>query len=566
MRTSALLRQIPLFAELSDEHLRALSDQMNEVHVSAGDWVMREGEPGESMFVVRGGQVEVLREGPPDTMIRVLRRGDVIGELALLRQSTRSASVRARRNAELLELGRAAFDSLIEHAPSFALRLTRALGAQLAASHPPAAGAMPPRTIAVIGLDSGAGIDEFALGLARALERYGSIVTLHAGTIETLDRAEADADRVLLRATSEPQDAWTELCVREANLILALTSGAPDARWRARAASLRGCELVVLGAAATGLLEELLPREVQVLAERSGRTRAIEATARRLAGRSVGIVLSGGGARAMAHLGVLEGLHAAGLRFDRVGGASLGALVAAAAATDMGPEEMYEAFERQFARNPTRDPSLPVFSVIRGVRTRRLLEESFGTTRIEELPLRFFCVSCDLIAREPMVHRSGPIVDAVHASLAIPGMFPPVRTPAGRLLVDGGVLDSLPVETMARLGEGPVIAVDVTGIRGEVGRRRRPRLALLGGAVRKALTGSEAEIPRLGETIMRTVMIGSVDTVAAAREHADMVISPSVEGVGLLDWRSIARMRELGRRAAEETLDAEPELARRLMQ
>jgi NTE family protein len=515
--------------------------------------------------VVQSGQVEVVNEGPPETVIRVLRRGDVIGELALLRRSTRSASVRAWRNAELLELGRGAFESLIERAPSFALGLTRALGAQVASSHAPMVAATPPRTIAVVGLDPGAGVEDFALGLARALERYGSILTLRAGDIQTLERAAADADRVLLRATSEPQDAWTELCVREADLILALTSGAPDASWRTDVASLRGCELVVLGAAATGLVEELLPREVQVVAERSRRTSAIEATARRLAGRSVGIVLSGGGARAMAHLGVLEGLDAAGLRFDRVAGSSLGALVAAAAATDMGPEAMYEAFERQFGRNPTRDLSLPVFSVIRGARTRRLLEESFGTTRIEELPLRFFCVSCDLIAREPMVHRSGPVADAVYASLAIPGMFPPVRTPDGRLLVDGGVLDNLPVETMARVGEGPVIAVDVTGIRGEVRHPRRPGLARLGGTVRKALTGSEAEIPRLGETILRTVMIGSVDTLAAAREHADMVISPAVEGVGLLDWRSIARVRDLGRRAAEEALDAEPELARRLI-
>jgi predicted acylesterase/phospholipase RssA len=105
-------------------------------------------------------------------------------------------------------------------------------------------------------------------------------------------------------------------------------------------------------------------------------------------------------------------------------------------------------------------------------------------------------VSCDLIAREAVLHRTGTVVDAVYPSLAIPGVFPPVATPDGRLLVDGGVLDNLPVATMARTGEGPVIAVDVTGRKGQFKRAQRPGLARLGRPVRRALTGSEAEIPR----------------------------------------------------------------------
>jgi predicted acylesterase/phospholipase RssA/CRP-like cAMP-binding protein len=565
MRTAALLRHIPVFADLSEQHLARLSAQMSEVHVRAGGWIMRRGEAADSMFVVRSGQVEVIDEGPPEALIRVHRRGDVIGELAMLSASTRSASVRARRDAELLELGRAAFEALIEEAPSFALAVTRTLAERLASSRTPAQADTPPRTIAVVELDPGASAAEITDGLARALEPYGSVVTLDGGSLATLEQAEADADRVLLRAGRDADESWTELCVREADLILALTSGAPDSAWRTRAGSLRGCELIVLGPAVpAGLLEELRPREVQVVGERSQRAATVRATARRLAGQSLGVVLSGGGARAMAHLGVLEELQAAGLHFDRVAGASLGALVAAAAARDIGSDAVYEAFERQFGRNPTNDLAPPVFSLIRGVKTRRLLEESFGGIRIEELPLRFFCLSCDLVAREPVVHRSGPIVDAVYASLAIPGVFPPVRTAEGRLLVDGGVLDNLPVATMARRGEGPVIAVDVTGARSEFRRPQRPRLASLGGVVRRALTGREAEIPRLGETIVRTVTVGGVDTVAAARQHADLVITPSIEGVGLLDWGAIGNARELGRRAAAEALAADPDLVRRL--
>ncbi len=79
-----------------------------EVKFAAGEWIFHEGEPAESMFIIRSGRAEVISEGPPEMVIRVLRRGELLGELALLRQAPRSASVRARRDTELLELGREA--------------------------------------------------------------------------------------------------------------------------------------------------------------------------------------------------------------------------------------------------------------------------------------------------------------------------------------------------------------------------------------------------------------------------------------------------------------------------
>ena len=163
-----------------------------------------------------------------------------------------------------------------------------------------------------------------------------------------------------------------------------------------------------------------------------------------------------------------------------------------------------------------------------------------------------------------MVHRLGPVADAVYPSLAIPGIFPPVATGDGRLLVDGGVLDNLPVQTMAKAGEGPVIAVDVTGRGGQFRSRQRPVVSRLAGPLRRALTGNPAGIPRLGETIMRTVAVGSVDTLAAARLHADLVITPAVDGIGLMEWKALPRVREIGRRAARDALAAEPDLIARL--
>jgi predicted acylesterase/phospholipase RssA/CRP-like cAMP-binding protein len=557
---------VPVLAGLSEDLLAQLAERVSEVHVRAGEWIMREGEPAESLFIVRSGRVEVVDEGPPEALVRVLRRGAVLGELALLREGTRSASARARRDADLLELGRVAFEALIQQAPSFALGLTRAMGAQLAASRMPVVVATPPRTIAVVGLDPGVSVGQVAEGLADALALHGSVARLSAGDLATIDRAEQDADRVVLRCEDDAGSEWTQLCIAEAHLVVVASTGTPDPRWRELATALHGCELLVLGRAmADGVFNTLQPREVQVIAEPARQGAALEAMARRLAGRSLGVVLSGGGARALAHLGVLEELRAAGLRFDRVGGVSLGALVAAAMAAGFTTDNMYASFERGFvATNPSNDFVVPAYSLIRGTKTRRMLYDAFGDRRIEELPLRFFCLSCDLVAREAVTHRAGRVVDAVYASLAIPGVFPPVATPAGQLLVDGGVLDNLPVATMARKGEGPVIAVDVTGRTGNVKRAARPARARLGPSVRRALTGNEAEIPHLAETMLRTVTVGSSDTIAAARLHADLVITPQVGDVGLMDWKSLPRVAELGRRAAREAIDADPGLLDRL--
>lgn len=156
--------------------------------------------------------------------------------------------------------------------------------------------------------------------------------------------------------------------------------------------------------------------------------------------------------------------------------------------------------------------------------------------------------------------RGGPpnwvASSSVLASLALPGVFPPVPTPDGRLLVDGGVLDNLPVGTMAADAEGPVIAVDVS--RAAVWRPRDISSSSRRARVRQVISGQYVALPRLGETLLQTLAVGSNDTVTAARRHADVVITPAVDGVGLLDWHRLPQMRDAGRQAVRHLLEQDP--------
>jgi NTE family protein len=242
---------------------------------------------------------------------------------------------------------------------------------------------------------------------------------------------------------------------------------------------------------------------------------------------------------------------------DRLGGASMGAIVSGLAARGATSTEIIGMCKAlMLDSNPSTDYTFPAYSLIRGLRTRRALEHVFGDHRIEELPRRWFCVSSDLVSRELIVHRTGRMADAVYSSMALPGIYPPIPTPDGRLLVDGGVMDNLPVEAMARRSEGPIIAVDVSQRLAMAPPAARPGIERLARRMRRLLTGYERPMPALRETIHWTIALGSNDTVAAALTHADLVISPNVEGIGILDWKQLPRALEIGRQAAREALEA----------
>ena len=183
--------------------------------------------------------------------------------------------------------------------------------------------------------------------------------------------------------------------------------------------------------------------------------------ARRLAGRALGLVLSGGGARGFAHVGVLRAMEELGIEIDLIGGTSMGALVGGQYARGLGLHESLE-LNRRFA-NPKQlfDYTLPLTSLMASRKLTRVMMGTYGDVRIEDLWRPFFCVSSNLTRAEAIIHRSGPLWEAVRASIAIPGIFTPILR-GGDVLVDGGVMNNFPVDVMVRLCEGgPVIGSNV---------------------------------------------------------------------------------------------------------
>jgi predicted acylesterase/phospholipase RssA len=567
-----VLSGVPLFAAGGPEVIARMAERAERTRLAAGDWLFRTGDPADSLYVVASGRIEAVLDDEEHTLVRTLGRGDVIGELALLTGAPRSSSVRARRDAELVRLAGVELAALLREQPDAALALTRALSQQLQESRAREDEAPPvPSTIAIVPLHDGLPVRALRNALVAELGRGGRVIELDGSgapddteRARLLDRLEPDHDQVLLiTGSADEQDPWTAFCLRQADRVVAVAG--PAAVSPALPARMRGADLAFCARddRAGGIgpwIEALDPARRYLLRDGDGSAAGAERMARRLAGRAVGVVLSGGGARGAAHLGVLEELVAAGVEIDRIGGTSMGAMIAGLFASGLSIEDAAAALAREtVARNPLNDYTVPLVALTRGRKGERMVRGLFGDRMIEALELDYFAVSADLIANEAVEHRSGPLAEAVGASAAIPGYVPPVAL-GDRLLVDGGVLNNLPVDLMPR-DEGPVIAVNVAARSApppRPSRWRRPRTRAMAAAVRRTLTGVEAPRLGFGQALMRSVVLDGGQTDAVVERHADLTISPDVAGVDLLDWAALPQMRRAGREAARAALEAAP--------
>jgi NTE family protein len=279
-----------------------------------------------------------------------------------------------------------------------------------------------------------------------------------------------------------------------------------------------------------------------------------------LAGRAVGLVLGGGGARGFAHAAVVRALREAGVPVDFVGGCSMGSLVAACHAFGFDFEGTVRALRRAFVEtNPQRGYTLPLVSVFSPEPTERALVEIFGDTQIEDLWTSYYCVATNLTRGAPHVFQRGLLWRAMRASGAFPGLLPPVPI-AGDLFVDGGLLDNLPVEVMQRLCRGPILASNTaqeTDLRVDPALERCPSPAQLL-AERLRLRSPRTLVPGPVTVLMRAIECRDVGHQRRQRAAADFCFDLPVGAYGLVDFQKIEAILETGYAYAREAVDRLP--------
>ena len=548
---------------LDREARNALEGEMEWLCLPGGQVLFREGESPDALYLVIAGTLGISagRPGEDGTMLGQVRAGETVGEMGLLSERPRSATVVALRDCSLLRIGKRAFERFIRQHPAAALRFLAQLVDRLEQTTRGTRPLFVPTTLALVPLDGAVPVEELAEKLAEAVSRLGLKVCILGErearhTEEHFHAIESAHDLTIYRGGTAGV-SWVPLCIRRADRLLLLAAGRepscnlalltaePRPQWRV-------AELVLLvddsgkpQSAARWLTRLRVQSHYHV---RRDSPADIARLARCVTGRAVGLVLSGGGARGFGHIGVIRALRASGVPLDLVGGTSIGAVIAAGVALEWQDDEFDARMRRAFVdSNPLDDYTFPFVALTKGHKVSARLREHFGESRIEDLWRPYFCVASNLTTGKVAVLRQGLLCQALRASIAIPGLLPPVIED-GSVLSDGAVLNNLPADIMATLRRGPVIGVDVTHYRALQPQQRRPRHWL-----RRLLGGGDHQGPGIATMLMTAANLGSDAQTRLSRAHVDVLLEPPL-AIGIRDWRAYDRAVDAGYRYAMERM------------
>jgi NTE family protein len=564
--TSELLRDVALFRHLDAAAFAELEGELEWFALPGGAVLFEFGEESDALYVLKSGSLGAFK---PDASGRfmldgIVAAGETVGELGLIVDQPRSATVRALRDSELLRLSRRGFMALVEHHPEAMLASARLAVQRLIARsvHRPLTAA---RTFALLPHDAGVDARGFAVQLREALSRYGSCALIDAkiglGNTSAWFAAIEARNRFVVYLADAEQTDWRELCVRQADsFVLPANADSPPGAWPEFADAesdryvQRPCHLVLLHRGdillGRGRVWKAAMCDAQLHHVRHGDD--VERVARLLTGRSIGLVLSGGGARGFAHIGVVRALREAGMRIDSVGGTSIGAIIGAGVAADWSDEEMVEKYRKAFVDGrPLRDYTLPFVSLVTGRRVAHLLREAFGARDIEDLALPYYCVSANLSVGKVHVHRSGPIWLWLRASSAIPGILPPVFH-RSEVFVDGAVMNNLPTDIMRQQAVGEIVAVDISAddvLRADVEEYALPSMWRM--CLDKM---ARPRRPGILSILLRSGMVNAEAASIERRAYTNLLLTPPLSDIELLDWHAYERAIEAGYRHACEVI------------
>ncbi len=566
----------------SEGLLAALTRDVDWVNLRGGQVLFQEGDPSTSLYIVVSGRLRAITQ-KPDGTVKVLNEiaaGESIGEMGLITGAPRSATIIALRDSCLAILSHDAFLQAATAHPQLLLVLGRGVVSRLR-HHELESPQRGVSTIAVVPVSAGVDTTLFTASLVHSLSDFGTALHLPASRVEEQFGAGAanlpeqdqrgnevsrwlndleDAHHFVVFETGGPSSAWTQRCVRHADRVLLVALAheqcpseplpeflVPRTHTVGRAPRklvlLHPADCQLPSGSAAWLSATAADQHEQL---RLGSEADMARLARSLAGCTIGLALGGGGARGLAHIGVIRALREVGIPIDAVGGTSMGAAIAAACALGWDAAEIARLlWERLLSHKPFQRYTLPLISLVNDRRLERSMEDLVGTVNIEDLWLPFFCISTNLTTSQMHIHQRGSLRKAVRASISLPGILSPV-VEADNLLVDGGLMDNLPGDVMREMFGGAVIVVDVQ--RAGNLRVQSPRMPSPWQALKTRVFGSgrASQVPGIFDILMASVAAPSTERAARVRQAADLCLAPPVGKFGTLEFDARDRIIQAG--------------------
>ena len=569
------LPAVGIFSDLDATEREALAAELETRTLKRGDVLVRQGDAADALYIVLSGRFAVLLEGRREPITEI-GPNQPIGEIAFLTGGTRTATVTAMRDSLVLHLGRPEFERLSAKCPSIWRTLTSALSQRLAATTVSEAPAPDPRprTIAIVRAGEAPVPREFiealssvfsvasktlVLDAAKAAEILPKGVALDsAEATQALNELESIYDYVIFIADVDVTP-WSQKAVRHADLVLGVGthSASPKPSRLEKLAhefvSPEARRLVLLHPRRepiTGTARWLRWRQVAMHHHVAMDTRGdIERLFRFINGTALGLVACGGGALCAAHVGLYKALIECGLEFDIMGGTSAGAAMVGAFAMGKHPDDIDQGTHDIFVTNRAMQRyTWPRYSLLDHSHYDRQLRRYFGGINIEDLWVPYFSVSPNLSSYELHRHDRGDLFEAIRASGSIPVLLPPVYTKNGEMLVDGCLLDNVPIRTMHQLKSGPnvVVSFDIPELqRFDVDYAALPsRAELIQMSLNPFARHMLPEAPGLTTVLMRSLMANRHDFNRQLKPEDLLLVPPIPDDMGILDWSRHAELVE----------------------
>lgn len=593
-----------IFGEFNQEMLGRVLQDFEWVQLAGGATLLAQGSRDDSLYFVISGRLRALRSDDEGhtTVLGEIARGETVGELAFFTGEARTATVVAVRDTVLVRLRGEVFRELLLAYPLMSINLTR-LVIERMRRDTVRKGTTRPVTFALLAATPGLDLDGLSSRLAATLGSAGAkairaedirIVTSSqvdrwfsepgmaqvphadgersARLAHRLEQLENDHPFVFYLTDPGPTE-WTRRCLRHADRIVLFADARQDpgpgpvereCLLGGGAAPLAESFLVLLHpdgrSAPTDTARWLAPRKLAGHVHVRGDQPADwPRMARIVSGQATGLVLSGGGARGFAHLGVMKALAEAGQPWDIVGGTSIGAVMGVFSGMDLPVDQAIERAREAFRQNPTGDFNLfPVVSLISGRRLRRIIDEGVHSVMgegcgIEDLWKNFFCVSSNYSAARETVLTRGPLAKSLRASVAIPGALPPVMLD-GQLHIDGATFNNFPTDVMAGMGASRIIGVNLLREGGI-----KYKMEDLPGSWRLAfdkLRGKRHRLPGIIPMLLNSSMMYSYARQAESKRFVDLYFAPPVYGYGIMDWARFDAIVKAGYEDAVKRLEA----------
>lgn len=633
------------------------------VQVNAGQVIHHQGDDSDAIYIVLNGRLRAVRELEGGTM-RVTGeygQGESIGELEVMTDATRPATLHAIRDTELAKFPRSLFNSLAQEHPSITIQISKLIAQRMralieapltekgqerrkAAVADSNTSSLNLRTVAVLPVTAGVPVVEFGNRLLAALSQIGvpsgvsllnqAIILSHLGRhafnrMGRLKLAQYLADLeekyglVLYIADTSVNAPWTQTCISQADCILlvGLAESSPNIgeyeRFLLGMKTTARKDLVLLhvdryshpGTTRRWLRDrmwingghhhiqmafrvspeatphaqprkfgsaikqrvQVIQAEIQKYTSRRVRQAPLYSAdtpfkgdlhrlARRLCGKSVGLVLGGGGARGIAHIGVIQALEEAGIPIDIVGGTSIGAFLGALYARDADSVPMYGRAKKFAGRMGSMwrfalDLTYPSASYTTGHEFNRGIFKTFGDSQIEDFWLPFYCNTTNISKSRPEIHTSGYAWRYVRASMSLAGLIPPICDD-GSMLLDGGYIDNLTVQHMKSLGTDVVFAIDVGALDDDTPQQYGDTLSGFWSLLNRWNPFSSIpNPPTLSDIQARLAYVSSVDALERAKTTPGcLYMRPPIDAYGTLEFGKFEEIYEVGYAYAKEFL------------